>query len=184
MNRLSRTLAGLCTILCTEMYCFAEKDMDSPLVEQYTPSTVNLRAMNSQRVDQDASFFISAVLKTELHAQENAAIQAYFHESREVAAWALEALLSSYSRNSLIMRDIDTEWEHETKSHRMFAHARLYKLYTRMNNEQQAQQHLNEAVHLSDGKSVETIMMIVAHVDRVQANKAANQPTQLNGNNK
>lgn len=43
---------------------------------------------------------------------------------------------------------------------------------------------MNEAVHLSDGKSVETIMMIVAHVDRVQANKAANQPTQLNGNNK
>lgn len=164
-----KRLIAICGLMMLCFACFAESGADAPLDEHRAPAVERVQATPGQRADSDTLFFIAELLKSELRAQENAAVQAYFQKSPEVAAWAMEELINSFNRNSLIMRDLISGWEEEIKTRRLFAHARLFKLYTSMNDEKQAQHHLVEAIRLGDGKSIEMIMQMVDELDGMQS---------------
>ena len=160
-------------MICLSHKCFSESDRDKSAEHGVTPAAgAGFQSIHGQRAHNDARFFISQALKNELKAQEDAAFQAYIQKSAEIGAWALEELLRSYARNGLIMRDINSGWEQEIKSHVMFAHARLYKLYTSMKDDQSAQKHLEEVERISDGLGADAIMKLVDRLDEKQGRES------------
>lgn len=157
-------------MICLSYGCFAESVEEAPAQHEVTPVTGgSFQSTHGQRAYNDARFFISQVLKTELQAQEDAAFRAYVHESPAIGAWALEELIRAYARNGLILQEVDPAWDRETTGRRMHAHARLYKLYTSMKKDRQAQRHLEEAIRISDGLEADAIMKLVGHLDSKQS---------------
>ena len=112
--------------------------------------------------------FVTKRLEMELHWQENAAFYAYLDEPPAVAAWALETLINSYQRNAANVLSITGKPEMDSQSHEMFAHARLFKVYSSQNISDLAQLHLDRAISLSNGKDADELMQMVAWADEFE----------------
>ena len=115
------------------------------------------------------AFFVRAEMEFNLRAQEQAAFNAYLHEPPAVAAWALETLIQAYERHAATLLAINGKQGPENRSHEMFAHARLSKVYSRLNSADQAQRHLDRAIGLSQGKDADELMQMVEWADQAEA---------------
>ena len=111
-------------------------------------------------------FFVCGQMKSDLRWQENAAFYAYLNEPPAVAAWALEALINAYQRYAANAFDITGKRDSDYQSHEMFAHARLFKVYSSQNMADRAQLHLDRAIGLSHGKDADDLMQMVEWADK------------------
>ena len=146
-----------------------ETNVIKPLIEQRAHDDKSFLSIHGQRAYNDACFFISGYLKEELRAQETSAFNAYMYSSPEVAAWALEELIKSYARSGVIMQELQSGWVEGNKGNKFFAHARLFKIYTSMNDDKQAQRHLTESIRLRDGDmSEDFIIKLLDKMDQIQ----------------
>ena len=112
--------------------------------------------------------FVTKQLEMELRWQENAAFYAYLDEPSAVAAWALEDLINAYQRYAANVLSITGKPEMEYQSHEMFAHARLFKVYSSQNMTDRAQLHLDRAISLSNGKDADDLMQMVGWADNYE----------------
>ena len=113
--------------------------------------------------------FVAKQLESELHWQENAAFYAYLDEPPVVAAWALEHLINAYQRYAANVFGISGKQDQEYQPHEMFAHARLFKVYSSQNMEERAQLHLDRAISLSNDKDADDMMKMVEGLDKAEA---------------
>lgn len=118
--------------------------------------------------------FMRAQQEMEIRRKENAAFYAYLDEPPAVAAWALETLIDAYQRYTSDARAITGESGTDYGAHEMFAHARLYKVYSSLNMPDKARMHLDRAVSLSDGHDADDLMRLVELLDKLE--KKANHP--------
>lgn len=153
--------------------CRAETGDKASPDQQKASDHRSFRAMYGERAYRDACFFIAGALNDELRSQESSAFEAYRRQAPEVAAWALEQLLKSYARNGAILKDVQDGWEAATRSHRMMAHARLFKVYKALDRDQPARAHLAQSLQLGGHGSEEALMAMLAELDRLQAEEAA-----------
>ena len=99
----------------------------------------------------------------ELRAHEDAADKAYYGSSSEIAEWALEELICTYNRNSEIWNKFTTRLDFQENS--MLTHIRLFKVYSKLNNEEKAKEHLLKAIDLSGGKNADELIATVDKLD-------------------
>ena len=115
------------------------------------------------------AFFVTKQLEMELRWQENAAFYAYLDEPPVVAAWALEHLINAYQRYAANVFAITGKQDQEYQPHEMFAHARLFKVYSSQNMGERAQLHLDRAISLSNDKDADDMMKMVEGLDKAEA---------------
>ena len=109
----------------------------------------------------------STALQQELREQENAAFRLYVDGPSEAAAWAYEQLLVTYGRHEAITRDRRPAVETDTPAS-MFAHLRLYTIYSGLNQSEKAQAHLSQATTLSGGRDLRELISMLDLLDRKQ----------------
>lgn len=114
------------------------------------------------------AIFVTKQLEMELRWQENAALYAYLDEPPAVSAWALETLINDYQRYANNVFGITGKKDQEYQSHEMFAHARLFKVYSGQNITDRAQLHLDRAISLSNGKDADELMQMVEWADKYE----------------
>ncbi len=121
----------------------------------------------TKRADQSRQFFLNAALQQELREQENAAFRLYADGPSAAAAWAYEQLLLAYGRHESIARGWQPTEEADTPAS-MFAHLRLYTIYSGLNQSEKAQDHLAQASQLSDGRDLRELISMLDLLDRQQ----------------
>ena len=112
--------------------------------------------------------FVCSLLEFELRRKENAAFYAYLNEPPAIAAWALENLINDYQRHAANILSITGKPETEYKTHEMFAHARLFIVYSSLDMAEKAQLHLDRAISLSDGKDADELIKLVGYLDKAE----------------
>lgn len=121
----------------------------------------------AQRAVQNRQSFLSAALQQELREQEHAAFRLYADGPSAAAAWAYEQLLLTYGRHEAMMRG----WrpvEESAPPATMFAHLRLYTIYSGLNQSEKAQAHLAQASRQSGGRDLRELMSMLDLLDRQQ----------------
>lgn len=127
--------------------------------------------MNRLRQKNNLPFVVAAAIRSELAAQEEAAVRVYLNDEPKASAWALEELLKSYARNSLILYETTADQNAFLVPRALIAHVRLFRTYTRLNDAEKAQQHLVEAMRLSGDKTPEQLLNMIEAADKVEENR-------------
>lgn len=120
-----------------------------------------------KRADQNRRFFLSSVLQQELREQEKAAFRLYADGPSATAAWAYEQLLVTYGRHETMTRGWSPAEVADTPAP-MFAHLRLYTIYSGLNQSDKAQAHLVRATQLSGGRDLRELISMLDLLDRQQ----------------
>jgi hypothetical protein len=121
----------------------------------------------TKRTLQNQAFFLSTALQQEIREQENAAFRLYVDGPSEAAAWAYEQLVVTYARHEGVMRGWNTAVESDVPAS-MFAHLRLYTIYSGLNQSEKAQAHLAQATQLSGGRDLRELISMLDLLDRKQ----------------
>lgn len=121
----------------------------------------------AKRSEQNQAFFLGAALQQELREQESAAFRLYVDGPSEAAAWAYEQLVVTYARHEGITRGWGPAVEADTTVV-MFAHLRLYTIYSGLNQPEKAQAHLDRATELSGGRDLRELISMLDLLDRKQ----------------
>lgn len=121
----------------------------------------------TKRADHNRQFFLSSALQQELREQENAAFRLYADGPSAAAAWAYEQLLVTYGRHEAMTRGWQPAEEADTPAS-MFAHLRLYTIYSGLNQSEKAQAHLAQASQLSGGRDLRELISMLDLLDRQQ----------------
>jgi len=108
---------------------------------------------------------IATAIETEMRIQEEAAQRVYLDGKRDTAAWALEELLKSYSRNAEIICHTTQEQNRRFGLPVTIAHLKLFRTYSSMNDDSKAQAHLAEALRLNPGTTTDELLAMIANTN-------------------
>jgi hypothetical protein len=157
----------------------------SALAEADTPpamrSNEESRAVAPEEEGQTISkkeclLFVNGVIREETDFRELAAADAYLNRSPEVARWVLEDLIAAYGRLGKYPSSNPDENTQRFRDGAILAHARLARIYERLEQPGKAQEHLDEALQGSSIADEEALWSRVEMYDQAQKARLREYP--------